>query len=140
MRLQIPHVNIKVRQYEWVKIDDCITYYCDGQQTSGKAYCIQNISSNSLDKFLVYIYLLSTGSPANLATTCGEIRGHIIRTGERVQVDDCHICFCRGSEIRCDIQSCSPTSCQNPVKFYGECCETCKYFMTSDLRGDNWIL
>ena len=70
---------------------------------------------------MFYIRLLSTGPPV----TCQA--GNItIHEGERVQVDDCRICFCRGTQTLCDIRSCPPPSCENPVKIDGECCEVCQ--------------
>ena len=70
------------------------------------------------------------------ADSACELEGQAIRMGERVKVDDCRICFCRGSEALCDIRSCPTLSCENPVKIEGECCETCTYYMNNLLISD----
>ena len=111
--------NITIQAGERVQVDDCRICFCRGNETRCDIRSCPPPDCENPVKI--------DGECCEVCETCQA--GNItIQAGERVQVDDCRICFCRGNETRCDIRSCPPPDCENPVKIDGECCEVCGTF------------
>ncbi len=49
--------------------------------------------------------------------------------GEEVVEDECMTCWCDNSSMTCNIQSCEPTLCNNPVKHPSSCCSYCRKWL-----------
>ncbi|XP_072035074.1 uncharacterized protein [Amphiura filiformis] len=58
----------------------------------------------------------------------------ILQPGDILKLDPCTSCRCeisaiQTSVIQCDIQSCPPCFCPNPVLLEDQCCEVCPYYV-----------
>ena len=70
-------------------------------------------------------------SPPSTSSSAGLLpcsyRGTPILHGESLIVDECTVCSCDNSTVKCDIKSCGIIWCDAPLTFEGECCEVCPY-------------
>ena len=54
-------------------------------------------------------------------------RGIPLLHGDNLFVDDCTICYCYNSTVKCAVKHCEQLWCYEPIKFERECCELCDY-------------
>ncbi|XP_072042836.1 uncharacterized protein [Amphiura filiformis] len=54
-------------------------------------------------------------------------RGRLILHGDQLYIDECTTCNCDNSTVKCDIKSCRPTFCDEPIVDPDECCDICPY-------------
>ncbi|XP_072042842.1 uncharacterized protein [Amphiura filiformis] len=47
--------------------------------------------------------------------------------GDQLYIDECTTCSCDNSTVKCDIKSCPPTFCDEPIADPTECCDRCPY-------------
>ncbi|XP_072044611.1 uncharacterized protein [Amphiura filiformis] len=59
---------------------------------------------------------------------CG-YRGTILFHGDALVVDECTTCSCHNSAVKCDIKSCQPIFCNEPITDPDECCDYCPYYV-----------
>ncbi|XP_072044596.1 uncharacterized protein [Amphiura filiformis] len=56
-------------------------------------------------------------------------RGTILLHGDALVIDECTTCSCDNSTVKCDIKSCQPTFCDEPITDPDECCDFCPYYV-----------
>ncbi|XP_072044608.1 uncharacterized protein [Amphiura filiformis] len=56
-------------------------------------------------------------------------RGTPILHGDDLRIDECTTCYCDNSTVKCDIKSCQPTFCDEPITDPDECCDFCPYYV-----------
>ena len=54
-------------------------------------------------------------------------RGTLFLHGNDLKIDECTTCSCDNSTVKCDIKSCQPTFCDEPITDPDECCDLCPY-------------
>ncbi|XP_072035341.1 uncharacterized protein [Amphiura filiformis] len=54
-------------------------------------------------------------------------RGTIMFHGDQLVIDACTTCVCDNSTVKCDIKSCQPVFCDDPITGPEECCYLCPY-------------
>ena len=82
--------------------------------------------------FFVVIGLSSASSVGLLPCS---YRGTPILHGNSLRLDECTICSCDNSTVKCDITSCPQLFCDEPVSLKGECCEICPECKFWTFRG-----
>ncbi|XP_072045330.1 uncharacterized protein [Amphiura filiformis] len=56
-------------------------------------------------------------------------RGTRILHGGELVIDECTTCYCDNSTVKCDIKSCQPTFCDEPIVDPALCCDLCPYYV-----------
>ncbi len=94
-------------------VDRCIYNLCQYGQILQKSRCEGSLS-------------LSVSSASAGLLPCS-YRGQIILHGDQLTIDVCTTCSCDNSTVKCDIKSCQPTFCPEPIQDPNECCDLCPY-------------
>ncbi len=74
--------------------------------------------------FLFYITVSSSSSGGLLPCA---YRGYILFHSDERVIDECTTCSCDNGTVRCNIRSCQPTFCHEPLTDPEECCDFCPF-------------